>query len=58
MRLQTRWTLLLLPMLIIGCSDDAKKETTETDTSFDGSADTSSDTSGSGADTQIGRAHV
>ncbi len=51
MRLQTRWTLLLLPMLVIGCSDDSKKTSTETDATADGSSDTSADTGGSGADT-------
>ena len=44
MRLQTRWTLLLLPMLVIGCSEDSNKSTTETDTTADGSADTATDT--------------
>lgn len=53
MRLQTRWTLLLLPMLIIGCSDDSTKTTAGADTTPDGSSDTSADTGGSGADTDV-----
>ena len=44
MRLQTRWTLLLLPMLVIGCSEDSNKSTTETDTTADGSGDAATDT--------------
>lgn len=49
MRLQTRWTLLLLPMLVIGCSEDSNKSTTETDTTADGSADTATDTGAEGS---------
>ena len=51
MRLQTRWTAFLVPLLVIGCSDDSKQSTTEADTTPDGSSDTSADTGGSAADT-------
>ena len=49
MRRSLSWSLLLLPMLVIGCSDD--KESNTADTGAGGSADTSTDDTGGSADT-------